>query len=133
MYTVTGEKFNKDLTLIEISSLIRKDISLAKKDGVLPKDLKISITTERYSMGQSINIAIKKLPKGVWLRSEEYRRAVELNLPGAMQGGTNSYTPQVKSWLKVLQNIHDSYNYNDSDSMTDYFDVNYYGSVEVTR
>jgi hypothetical protein len=30
-----------------------------------------------------------------------------------------------------VQSVHDSFNYNNSDYQTDYFDVNFYGGVSV--
>lgn len=38
---------------------------------------------------------------------------------------------EVKAIMKYAEKFYNSYNYNNSDSMTDYFDVNYYGSCSI--
>ena len=88
-----------DLNVKEIAKLIRADI---KTEIHLNKitNKKYSVTIYRYSMGQSIDIVAKGIEKMDWLEIQE-----------------------------VLKQIHDSYNFDDSDSMTDHFHVNYYGSI----
>lgn len=39
---------------------------------------------------------------------------------------------EVKAIMKYANKFHDSYNYDNSDAMTDYFDVNYYGSCSIS-
>jgi hypothetical protein len=39
--------------------------------------------------------------------------------------------PELNAILAALKEIHGAYNFDGSDSMVDYYHVNYYGQVEV--
>lgn len=91
----------------DIAKLIRKDLRAA-----MPA-IKWSVRIERYSMGQSINVeGHTDVPL--------YVTGHELNANG-----------------KVLQDkaeaIVNAYNFDDSDSMNDYFNVNFYGGVRLVE
>ena len=42
------------------------------------------------------------------------------------------YTPEASSALETIKGMLSSYNFDDSDSMTDYFHVNFYGDVKFS-
>lgn len=46
---------------------------------------------------------------------------------------TDAYTPEWATIMKIVKEIHDIYNYDNSDVMTDYFDVNYYWTVRIWK
>jgi hypothetical protein len=48
----------------EIAKLIRNDIKAAVKAGKLPTGIKVSVTTDTYSMGSSIRVSVRELPAG---------------------------------------------------------------------
>jgi len=117
-----------------IAKLIREDIKAAKKAGKLPKALKVSVRTSKYAGGGSINLSITGAPfrclnaaniafvkenPNDWCRPEQH-----WNLPERL-------TDECQAAIKLLKSFHAKYNWDNSDIMTDYFDVNYYGSVEV--
>lgn len=56
-----GEHADGGLTSAQIAAFIRADIKAAMAAGGLPK-MKVSIRSERYSMGQSVNIVITSAP-----------------------------------------------------------------------
>lgn len=106
-----------------IAKRIRSDIKDAIAKGELPKGLKTSVTINRFSGGSSIDVKVVGLPAGVKLGAEEG----ELD----DRGFPAKWSKEVRSILAVLTPIHKSYNYDDSDSMTDYFSVRFYGSVGI--
>ncbi len=71
---------------------------------MLPPDLKTGVRVSKYSGGQSLDIVVK---------SPYFER------------GTAEY----RFVESELDNIMNAYNYDNSDSMVDYFDVNFYGHV----
>ncbi len=134
-----GEKYqeSKNLTIKEITALVRKEIRVEFKGW------KISVSKETYAGGASINVNIKDSP--IKLYNSEYARLKQLEDHGS---AVREYTDQAfKSYditldsliytdegavvLKRLKEIVEQYNFDDSDSMIDYFHVNYYSHVGV--
>lgn len=106
-YHTAGSKYAEveNLDITEIAKLIRKDIK-----NELPA-IKASVKIERYSMGQSIDVV-------AWTDVPIYVVGRDLNSNG-------------QRLYDKLKEIVDAYNFNDSDSMTDYFHVNFYGGVRL--
>lgn len=125
----TGNKYEetKDLDIKEIAKLVRKDIAQAKKEGTLPKNLKVSVKIDRYSMGQSLNVTIKSGLDCPLLNKEWFEQ--EKNSCGQLPT-VERYTTEAKLVQSVLKNIVNSYNYDDCDTMSDYFDVRFYSSID---
>jgi hypothetical protein len=118
----TGENYESSRDIKDIAKDIRKDIKTAIKSGKLPK-VKVSIRISRYSMGQSLTIEIKETsfptvtPAFVrWLSEDNF--------------APHRYTPIAGRVLEDITNIANAYNYNKSDSMTDYYDTNFYTHVQ---
>lgn len=119
-----------------IAKLMRADIKISRKLGLkaaepgeiaipdpiadAPAQIKISVRTQKYSGGGSINILIRDVPED-W-------RTVCYDDRGNERRGCG---PALAALADELRAIHQAYNYNGSDAMTDYFDVNYYGGVSV--
>jgi hypothetical protein len=124
-----GNKYEetRNLDIKEIAKMIRKDIKEAIKAGDLPKGLKTSVKIERFSGGQSINIRVKKYEGKMY--SEKY---VQHHIQNPHQGFFGDrYEIGLKNTLKTLEDILQSYNRDNSDSMSDYFDVRFYGHADV--
>ncbi|MER5579804.1 hypothetical protein [Streptomyces massasporeus] len=131
----------KNLSLTDIAKRIRADVKLARKVdaklatgtevalidplaplATMPKQMKVSVRTDYFSGGGAIDVRVYNLPEKGWgyVQEEDYwgeKRWV----PG----------PQLRGILDALEEIHRAYNFDGSDSMVDYFHVNYYGHVEV--
>lgn len=129
-----GSKYNRNLSTTEIAKLIRQDIKDAQKRGTLPKTLKVSVRSEYYSGGSSIDAYITALPEGVAIHTPEYIQATD-NLknpvPYDFHPKPAVYTEAVQSYLDILNLVVNSYNMDNSDSMTDYFHVKFYGHVGI--
>lgn len=124
-----GSKYNKDLNIKDIAKLIRKDIKTAIKEGKLP-EMKTSVRINRYSGGQSLTIDIKEFKVGGFL-NPEYIKAYHKNPHLAYTEYPPRYYPFVERALEDLERIANAYNYDNSDSMFDYFDVNYYTTIGI--
>jgi hypothetical protein len=133
-------------TTAQIAGLVRRDIKQAIADGLLPgSPVKYSVRTESYSGGSSINVTVenwadaykdcdgevydrhtgrKTRCSNVWCKVAGQHR----DLPGAEVHQV--LTDEANAAQLTLERIHQAYNHDGSDAMTDYFDVRYYGQVK---
>jgi hypothetical protein len=127
----------------QIAKWMRTDIKVARRfanapvedaNGVaipsgfagIPKDIKITVRTDSGSMHSSIGIFIRNIPpawgwytapmRGVYDHEWELKKTA---------------TPELLRLVRELEEIHWAYNWDGSDTMTDYFDVRYYGGVHL--
>ena len=110
-----GEKFDKNnperFNLVWIISRLRKDLKKFNKDGFK------FLVSKGYS-GKSISIKIKQFPKSI-LKIDE--------IPSRGNTPNQFFDDDL---IFELEKIGNAYNYDNSDSMTDYFDRNYYLHLE---
>lgn len=105
----------KTLDVAAIAKLVRADLR------ALGSVAKFRVTTKRYSMGQSITIEIAGYNRHA---SDDVRAAQEAaKLPCPWM------TREAVALADRCEAILDAYNYNRSDSMTDYSDVKFHGHV----
>jgi hypothetical protein len=97
----------------EISELIRGDIEEALTRRDLPgKMVNYSVRTRTFAGGSAIDIRIKGLrPARLIVRGHEVASSANV--------------------VRLVKDIHESYNYHRSDMMSDYLDVNFYGDVTL--
>lgn len=127
----TGTKFEatKDMGIVDIAKLVKADIAQAVKNGDLPKGLKVGIRTSRYSGGQSMSVTIKAAP-GVQIYNPD-RVAFDAK-------PRNEQTGSTPTWLSTealvinnrIEAIVEAFNFDNSDPVTDYFNVKFYGNVQ---
>ena len=110
-----GEKFDKNnperFNLTWIISQLRNDLKKFNKDGFK------FLVSKGYS-GKSISIKIKQFPKSI-LKIDE--------IPSRGNTPNQFFDDDL---IFELEKIENAYNYDNSDSMTDYFDRNYYLHLE---
>lgn len=134
-----------------IAKLIRRDIKTAIFEGLLPCRWSYSVKTDRFAGGSSIDIRVKDcadawmpcpgykvgsrhdLPNGGWTATgcgDPWCKAggIHKDLPGAQEHDV--LTEEAQAAKMTLERIHGAFNHDGSDTMVDYFDVNYYGSVD---
>jgi hypothetical protein len=132
-----GAKYATHRTYAETAKLMRADIKLARKIGLkaadpgsltvpdpiadAPAAIKFSVRTETFSGGGAIDITISNIPEGWGYTTGINERGRQCHNP----------TPALAALADELRAIHQAYNYNGSDPMTDYFDVAYYGGVRA--
>lgn len=126
-----GNKYERGLDVAEIAKRVRADIKAAVKAKALPAG-KYSVTISRFSGGRSMDVRVRDLPASfVLLNPERVKREAANPHEFIYDGHCPRYTPEGKAMLSLLERIANAYNYNRSDTMTDYFDVNYYCHVSV--
>jgi hypothetical protein len=135
-----GERYQemRRETLTRIAARIRADIKLARKLGKrtapkpgevatidplgdAPAQIKISVRTEYFSGGGAIRVKISSIPaEWGWNEStDQYGQSIK------------EATPACAAFYAAVQGAHGAYNYDNSDSMVDHFDRNYWGSVDT--
>jgi hypothetical protein len=140
-----GAKYEdaRNLGVTEIAGLMRQDIKQAVANGDLPKDDHISVTTQKYAGGASIDIKVSNWA-GATVPADDSRCTGQLDLgtrtvPSSCKPGQHDWrcpgaaheSEEGARVRETIQAIHDSYNHDGSDVMTDYFDVRYYGQAKV--
>jgi len=133
---IVGDRYNSELTTREITAILRKEIrEFAKKNGA-----KVGVTFESFSGGSAINVSIKDFRGELY--SKEYVEYLKQFDNGTkdfykylednnLRMRTPRYSKEMVIFKEKLKEMLDSYNRDDSDIMTDYFDVKFYGSVDV--
>jgi hypothetical protein len=122
-----GSKYESGLDVAEIAKRIRSEIKAGVKAGELP-NAKYSVTISRYSGGQSLNVSIDNVPFAIANEARVRRDVLEPyayhseNLP--------LHSDEAAALLKRVEVIVGAYNFDGSDSQSDYFHVNFYGDVK---
>lgn len=111
----------------EIAALVRADIKAALAAGELPKGLKVSVRYESFSGGSAIRVNVTALPEGFEVFDLDTLRAQRAQPYDWQTARLPRYTAEAQALLAALTRIGKAYHRNNSDAMTDYFDVNYYG------
>lgn len=129
----TGSKYDRDLDVTEIAKRVRKDIRAAVKAGGLPMGTKTSVRISRFAGGCSLSVWIKELP-GIAIMNVR-RMRLDIEEPHACHMNRDPeqmelYSADGKRVKALVEGIVDAYLRDRSDSMTDYFCVNFYGSVD---
>lgn len=127
---VYGAKYDKNISSKEVAARVRNDIKAAIKTGELPEGLKVSVRYEGFSGGTSVRASITAWPKDFLWLNPQWVIANKEN-PDRYQDRTPRYTKKGQKVIDTVESIRDAYNHDGSDSMTDHFDVKYYGSTDV--
>ncbi len=116
-----GAKYSdKWMSVTEIKKNIASDIKDAIAANYLPANLHYSITTSKYSGGQSLTVEVQ----GV----RDSARQIPDDVENRRWGG---YTPEAKELDRRLQGIVDNYNSISSHPEIDYSNVRFYGHVSI--
>lgn len=114
--TQTNEHGQVDAT--KVSQRTRAGIKKAIEWGALPGEYTYRVTTDKYSMGQSVRVQVEGMP--------DERHYVE-----RQEGFPRGESAHAREVDKVLELIGNQWNTDRSDSMQDYFDVTYYLQVSI--
>jgi hypothetical protein len=132
-----GAMGGKYLSAAEIAKLMRADIKAEIAAGNLPGSARdYGVRVHNYSGGRSIRIEARHM-EHLWIECDGRDcRDVWCKAKGLPEYAAHAQTHKVlsaegKRILAILQSIHDAYNHDGSDVMTDYFDVNYYGEASI--
>jgi hypothetical protein len=134
MRDFVGVKYDRNLDLKEIVKLVRKDVNEAIAQGKLPK-MKYSLRMSRRG-AWSIRLVVTDLDKAILENAltEDARLHLDQN-NGSLFGFPpyRTYSEAYNETMGLLKALLEAYNYDNSDIMTDYFNVNYYASVDIDR
>jgi hypothetical protein len=108
-----GEKYIGRRPNKEVAVDIRRDLKDAVASGELPADLKFSVKMDSRGSAIRVRVAGVKNPR------------VRDDL------GCDVTSPEAKAIYDKVDRITNAYNRDNSDSMTDYFDTDYYGFVSI--
>lgn len=130
-----GSKYDatRDLPTKEIAKRIRADIKDAIRGGVLPA-IKTSVRYRSFAGGSAIDVTVTALPEAFPMLSPKFAswcRQFPADRWCAPMSLQDQHSPERSSMMTRLKSICDAYNRDNSDSMTDYFDVRFYGSVSI--
>ncbi len=135
-----GDKYadTRTLDLTDIAKLIRAEVKLSRKIakvtatpgavkvadpiGDAPAAIKVSVRTQYYAGGGSINVRLSNIPAD-WGWTDWPDESYTDRRPRKIA------TPALGAFATAIRQVMDAYNYDGSDTMTDYFDVRFYGHV----
>lgn len=141
-YRWYGERYadTQRLDLVDVAKLIRAEIKLARKIakvaavpgavkvadpiGDAPAEVKIGVRTQYYAGGGAIDVTIKNIP-AAWGWTEVPDDSYYDQRPRKVP------TEALRALARAVKAVMDSYNYDGSDAMTDYFDKRFYGGVSA--
>jgi len=109
-----------------IASKVRKRIK-----STFP-ECKFSVRISRYSMGQSLNVALMQAPFDATTDRTGYVQVNHYALTGSDRRNT-MLTEEAENVLRGVVEIIKEYHYDNSDPMVDYFDTNFYFNVDIGR
>ena len=121
-----GSNYDSKLSTKEIAAKVR---SFAKKN--FPR-FKFSITSKWSMYTDSLYIEVKE---GVCIPFIEDSRCAErgyMSTMNTVKGWEKDLTPEMFKVLDAVTTYANSFRYDDSDSMQDYFDTNFYLSLKVS-
>jgi hypothetical protein len=124
-----GEKYDGHRDVADVAKMIRKDIKQAKKGGAIPKAAKISVRISRYSMGCTLYVNVVSAPFQVHA-PEWLTWYIEDPHASMFDSPCDRMTDEAKSLKETLKQIVLSYKRDNSDSQSDYWDVNFYHDVD---
>lgn len=102
----------------QVSKDIRQQIKSATEWGALPSDLAYAVRTNKYAGGQSIDITVEGMSD-----ADQYTERQD--------GFPHGRSGRAKEITEVLEIIGNQWNTDESDVMTDYFNVTYYCFVRI--
>ena len=118
-----GSKYTYRQDIKDIAKCVRADIKKA-----FGTRIKASVTISRYSGGQSLNVSFIPTFR-IW--NPEFIAAYAADPHAYMGSLPPRYTQETTDVIAEIESIVAAYNYDRSDTQTDYFCVNFYGHVRV--
>lgn len=109
------------LNITEIAKRMRVNLRNAQSVGMLPEGAKFSVTTDRFSGGQSIDVEVRGMPDSWTYTTRE-----------SIYGGEERiYSDAAQATVKAIEQMLAEYNRDRSDIQSDYFDVWFYSHVKI--
>lgn len=120
-----GDNYDRNLTTKDIAERIRAYVKEAYPT------YKFSVTTKYFSGGSEISVYLMEAPEEIFVkmpsRGEKY---IQVH---SMRENYDELSPLANEILRDVHRFANSYRYNDSDGMIDYFDTNFYFDMAVGK
>ena len=121
-----NNEVNHKSPLKDIAKQVRAEIKQAKTDGRLCQDTKVSVRTQYYSMGCSLNVNIMsacyRIHDQDWVAFTDKHPN---NWHGYPESPAHRYTKQARGEAEEIDLIVRQYHMDRSDPQTDYYNVNF--------
>lgn len=121
-----GSNYDSKLSTKEIAAKVR---SYAKKNF---PEFKFSVRSEWSMYTDSMYIELKSGPCVPFIEGSRSAERGYMSTMSNVKAWKDELTPEVFASLNAVSNYASSFRYDDSDGMQDYFDTNYYLSIEVS-
>lgn len=134
MYERTyGYLYDAKRSTTEDAKLIRGTVKTMQKAGVLPADWKISVRTDKFAGGSAIRITATS-PRPIYAANPNSYRCSTLNVETGehVHAYVDKFTVEAKVVRAALEELHQAYNHDGSEMQVDYWDVKFYGTVDLT-
>jgi len=119
-----GSNYTPGMTIKDVATAMRKYTKTKYPD------CKFSITTKSFSGGSSISLALLGAPYAAFVESDRFTN-YDVNYYYIERNSV--LTAPIKKILQDVISELRSYNYDNSDSMIDYFDTNFYMNIRVGK
>lgn len=117
-----GENYTRDLSTTDIAKLLRKEIK------EIAPNTKWSITSDHLS----IHVTLMSAPFEVFMPINEYRTTGHMPVNQYYIENMN-LTPEATEMFTKVKEFLWSYNYDNSDIQSDYFDTNFYLHMNIGK
>lgn len=121
-----GSNYDSKLSTKEIAAKVR---SYAKKNF---PGFKFSVRSEWSMYTDSMYIELKSGPCVPFIEGSRSAERGYMSTMSNVKAWKDELTPEVFASLNAVSNYASSFRYDDSDGMQDYFDTNFYLSIEVS-
>lgn len=121
-----GSNYDSKLSTKEIAAKVR---SYAKKNF---PEFKFSVRSEWSMYTDSMYIELKSGPCVPFVEGSRSAERGYMSTMSNVKAWKDELTPEVFASLNAVSNYASSFRYDDSDGMQDYFDTNFYLSIEVS-
>lgn len=126
-----------ELTQKEKRSLGIKEIAKQVRERLAAEfpACKFSVTIDRYSMGQSLTVSLMSAPFPTFNQPTEnkYTKVNHHWLKHTLPNETTIYTEECRTVLMRIKEIVNEYNYDNSDPVTDFYDVNFHFELNIGK
>lgn len=121
-----GSNYDSKLSTKEIAAKVR---SYAKKNF---PEFRFSVRSEWSMYTDSMYIELKSGPCVPFIEGSRSAERGYMSTMSNVKAWKDELTPEVFASLNAVSNYASSFRYDDSDGMQDYFDTNFYLSIEVS-
>jgi hypothetical protein len=127
----------RDMRVKDLAPIIRKEIRElipTEHRGKGPEQITVSVRYEVAGWTPAIRVTIV-LPDHIWELCEQFETEHGRLERQSDEWFVGKYEPlrKIVHLYKTARDIHGSFNHNGSDAMVDYFDVRFYGHVDLIQ